>query len=1212
MNTNKWAVLAEIPSTPAADGGLAEKEWSEAAILDDFRTAYFNERVADGPRYKLAYDSTHLYIAGTFASEDRPVLDKIELIVSTMKPGEPHYIVSIPVTPAAKTIKTGWGETDLQPITVQVNDCSLMDAGDRTVVEAKVSWSSLGSAPPSPGTRWRMNVVHVHHLGSKPLISWVPVRTSRFWDTGSSIVMVNGNVIDEGRLGSLFFARTPTGRRWVPQDAGLRYVDFTHKEVSFKEDGITGPQQSELALKWKAPSGDWMPLPRVSSGTDGTRRVLTFEHPPVSARGLIELQMCVYRGDCPDDGLFAILSFDRDEWIEAGLAVSAKVVSTGNPVRVQPEPASRHVQHTLELIPDKTGFIFTGLPEMPELHPDQLFKLSDDRRSLVSIKTGTVYPNARYPETKVVTAINRKGEAVDYPYYEDEAGKRYFLSARLWYLQRHYTVAETETIAGTDALGAARLLYRFAEVYEGYVPTTDYIWHNYPISITSGPPFNYWGGMWCRWSVAELNSLRPLLRAYDRVKQTNAFDVLSEEVGEDVDRKIVRDMFIPSIQYALAYPYVLGNMNYTQWLGLIEAGKALNEPDYIHNAFQWMEDYVETQFLSDGYWREAAPSYHVQSTNGLAQAADALSGYSDPDGYVSPRTGRRFDNLDMRTVYPAIGMSVRNNNLLVYPDGKLLPLQDAWASDMAGSPLLDAGPLLMPAAGIARLAGGTGADQTQVWLQFEPKYGHNHYGPLQLNLYAAGQELLPDLGYTYTKDRAFTLSAIGHNTVVVDSKDMKIDDVSKHGGRISLFAPMGDVQAMRADQKEAYEGVDQYGREPWLILFPGAAEGEGYVVDLFRVSGGSRHEYTLQGDANRDAWFETALEQGEFGPHLLPPGTKVKEAEQFNERGSAEGHYYGYISIRNVKRAHLPGDRYEVTLVTSEDGAEKAKMNITGLLEPGGNELYLARSPSIRSTRLSGKSADTNDEAAKYDMPKLVLRRDGTRLNSTFVTVMEPYAGAAGPRIETIERLQLSEGPEGALAIRVTYGRITDLLISSTGHPDQTIVADGVTMRGKMGFVRTEDGVVRSMYLIGGTLLATGGVALTGMGTIRGEITSTKRKANGDPYNGIVTRTPIGAAAADAMRGAYVVVTHPDESARGFRIKETIGDSGSTVIVFDEYDPGFEIRPDGTSIMSYYPAKRWNGTHTFTFDGISVYGSRSPESEPVHHQAGAAPHSVQY
>lgn len=1210
MNTNKWALLAEQPPEPVIDGGLAEKEWSGAAVLEDFRTVYFNEPVVDGPCYKLAYDSSHLHIAGTFASEDRPMLDKIELIICTMRPGEPYYIVSIPVTPAAEATKTDWGDAGLQPILVQTHPYTLKDAGGRTAVEASLPWSTLGSAMPSAGTHWRMNVVHVHHLGSKPLISWVPVRTSRFGDTGS-IVTIKGNIIDEDRLGCLFFAKTPAGRRWVPQDAVLRYVDFTHKELSFKEDGIAGSHRIAFSLKWKAPAGDWQPLSQVRSDTDGTRRMLRFEHPPVLDRGQIELQVYAYREDCPDDGLFAIVSFDRDEIIETGLAASAKADLPAGSVRVQPEPASLHVQHTMELIPDKTGFIFTGLPEMPELHPDQLFKLSDDRRSLVSIKTGTVYPNAEYSETKVVTAINRKGESVEYPYYEDDAGKRYFLSARLWYLQRHYAVAETENIAGSDVLGAARLLYRFAQLYEGWVPTTDYIWHNYPISITSGPPFNYWGGMWCRWSVAELNNLRPLLRAYGLVKKTNALDVLSKEVGEDAERKIVRHMFIPSIQYALSYPYVLGNMNFTQWLGLIEAGKALNEPDYIHNAFQWMQDYVETQFLSDGYWKEAAPSYHVQSTNGLAQAANALSGYSDPDGYVSPRTGRRFDNLDMTSVYPAIGMSVRNNNLLVYPDGKLLPLQDSWASDQAGSPIRDAGSILMPAAGIARLAGGTGADQTQVWLQFEPKYGHNHYGPLQLNLYAEGQELLPDLGYTYTKDRAFTLSAIGHNTVVVDSKDMKIDDVSKHGGRIGLFAPIGGVQAMRADQKEAYEGVEQYCREPWFISFPGAVEGVGYVVDLFRVSGGGRHEYTLQGDANRDAWFETGLKLGEYGPHLLPPGTKVKEAERFNERGSADGHYYGYISIRNVKRAvQLPDDRYEVTLVTSENGAEKARMNITGLLEPGGNELYLARSPSIRSTRLSGKIKDTNDEAAKYDMPKLVLRREGTRLKSTFVTVMEPYAGSAEPRIETIERLPLSDGPEGTLAIRVTYGSTTDLLISSTGHPDLPIVFADVTMRGKMGFIRTVDGVVQSMYLIGGTLLSKGGVALTGTGTIRGEITSTKRKASGDPYNGIVTHTPIGAAAADAMRGAYIVVTHPDQSTSGYRIKETIGDADSTVIVFDEYDPGFEIRPDGTSIRNCYPAKRWNGTHSFTFDSIDVYDSRTVIPEPLHQQAGKTPHTI--
>ncbi|MDF2717918.1 MAG: Heparinase II/III-like protein, partial [Paenibacillus sp.] len=904
--------------------------------------------------------------------------------------------------------------------------------------------------------------------------------------------------------------------------------------------------------------------------------------------GLTELQLYAYRDDQPNDGNFAIVSFDRDGLIEAGLDWTAKAPPPAGTVQVQQAPASQQVLDTLELIPDRTGFLFTGLPEMPELHPLGLYKLSADNKSIVSLKTGTVYPNAQYPETNVVTAINRKGETLEYPYYEDAEGKRYFLSAHLWYLQKDYATAQTEKIAKTDALGAARLLYRFAQAYEGYVPSTDYIWRNYPINITSGPPFNYWGGMWYRWSVADLNSLRPLLRAYNLVKKTNALELLSQEVGENVDKKLVEQMFIPSMQYALSYPYVLGNMNYTQWLGMIDAGKMLNEPDYIHNAFEWMQDYVETQFLSDGYWKEVAPSYHVQSTSGLDQAIGALEGYSDPVGYVSPRTGRRFDDLDMAKDYPIIERSIRDNNLLVYPDGKMLPLQDSWASDKAKSPIQNAGSFLMPAAGIGRLAAGAGAGQSQLWLQFQPKYGHNHYDPLQLNLYAQGQELLPDLGYTYTKDRSFSLSTMGHNTVVVDSKDMKIDNVSKHGGKIELFAPAGQVQVMRADQKEAYSGLDQYSREPWFVSFPGAQGGEGYVVDLFRISGGSRHEYTLQGDANRDSAFVTDMTTEPYGPYLLPPGTPVVEPEQFNDKGSAGGHYYGYISVKDVKKAQLPSDRYDLTLVTSENGTEKAKMKITGLLEPGSNELYLGRSPSIRSTRLSGSKMDTNDEAVKYNMPKLVLRRDGSSLKSTFITAMEPYR-TAGPRIETIDRLQLSSGPEGAVAVKVTYGNTTDILISSPGAPNIPVIVDDITMRGKTGFIRMVNGVVQSMHLTGGTQLSKGSQTLTGSGTVGGAITATKRKVNGDPYDGIVVNTPIDPAQAAALRGKYAVVTHPDETTAGYLVGDIVSEAGQTVIVFAEHDPGFEIRPDGTSKMNYYPAKSWTGTHTFKIDHVDVY-----------------------
>lgn len=1213
MYSNKWAVMPSTSTAPVIDGVLSDNSWDEngAAVLDDFRTVYTNEPIPNGPTYKLTYDSSNLYFGGTFASEDKAILEKIELVVSTAAYGESHYVVTIPITPISKPTSTDWnvGRDFIKenPQRVQVSPNSVTtatyDAGARTALELTVPLSALDASLPTPGTEWRVNVVHVYHLNTKPLISWIPIRTTSFWNSGNGVIF-KGNVVDEGRLGSVFFGRTPVGERWTPEETDFRYLGFVEKELSFKRGNVVNPSKTLFSVKWKNPVGGWEPLTQVTSEKLGSRCKLTFEHPPLIDFGQVELQIYAYRENQPNDGHFTIVTFDRDALIEAGIAAMPPITPSSGSVQVNATPASQLVQDTLDIIPDRTGFLFTGLPEMPELHPLQLYQLSADRKKLVASKTGTVYPNAQYPETHVLTATNRKGQIVEYPYYEDAVGKRYFLSAHLWYLQKNYAAEQTEKIAKTDALGAARLLYRFAQAYEGYVPTTDYIWLNSPINITSGPPFNYWGGMWDRWSVSDLNRLRPLLHAYEQVKKTNALEVLSQEAGEDVDQKLIEQMFTPSVRYALSYPYTISNMNYTQWLGLIDAGKVLKEPDYIHNTYEWIQDYVETQFLSDGYWKEVAPSYHVQSTNGLDQGMRAIAGYSDPIGYVSPRTGKHFDNLDMGQDYPIIPKALKDNNLLVYPDGKLLPLQDSWASDRASAPIQNAGSFLMPAAGIGRLTSGSGTNQSQLWLQFAPKYGHNHYDPLQLNLYAEGQELLPDLGYTYTKDRNFTLSTMGHNTVVVDSKDMKVDSVSRDGGKIDLFAPVGPVQAMRADEKEAYDGLEAYSREPWHVSFPDAEGGQGYVIDLFRVSGGSRHEYTLQGDANRDSVFQTDMTLESYGPYLLPPGTQVREPEQFNDRGDAEGNYYGYISVKDVKKAQLPSDRYDLTLVTSESGIEKAKMKITGLLESGSNELYLGRSPSIRSTRLSGGSKDTNDEAVKYNMPKLVLRRDGSNLTSTFVTAMEPYQGASGPRIDTIDRLQPTVGPEGAVAVKVTYGNTTDVLISSPGGPNDLVVVDDITMRGKLGFIRMVNGVVQSMYVIGGTQLSKGSQTLTGNGPVEGTITATKRKVNGDPYDGIVVPSMIDSTTS-ALRGKYAVVTHPDQTTNGYLIQDIVSDSGHSVIVFAEHDPGFDIRPDGTSRMNFYPLKSWTGTHTFRIDNVDIY-----EVNPL--QAVALQASKQY
>src|SRR5690606_22760545 len=104
--------------------------------------------------------------------------------------------------------------------------------------------------------------------------------------------------------------------------------------------------------------------------------------------------------------------------------------------------------------------------------------------------------------------------------------------------------------------------------------------------------------------------------------------------------------------------------------------------------------------------------------------------------------------------------------------------------------------------------------------------------------------------------------------------------------------------------------------------------------------------------------FETDLSLSNYGPYLLPEGVKVREPETEIDKGSAEGHYYGYISVRDVKKADIEDGRYDLNLVTEKDGKEMAKMKITGLVESGQNELFLGESPSVRATRLYGTSMD--------------------------------------------------------------------------------------------------------------------------------------------------------------------------------------------------------------------------------------------------------------
>lgn len=1222
--SDRWAL---VPVTAELENGeLAARTddwWEQGALLDGFATAYHHIRDANDTSVRMRIAGDRLCLRMLWANGDKAPPVFVEILIGPQEGAERFYTVSVSLADKSRGEYAGaWGE-EAERVSAESFRVADIAVGAEQGFMVELPLGSIGVERVAAGEEWRFNVLCAYELNSRPIRSWVPLGPCSFLDNGSGSISLRAPVGAESRFGTVVFGESD--RIW-PNEAGLGRKEsaaegrllraelydagYLEKELVFASgSALAGAVDREihpLVLEWREPGGRSSTVFRGipdSDGNDGGMRI-RFAHPGPGRNGLYQLKL--RRADTKE--ALSIVSFDRRDLIEAGERLYETVRPAANerqniPVAVNRTAASEEVRRVLAAIPEKTGFLYCGLPDKPELgadwfmytwdpaHPERLATSFDERH----------YPcDELYPENRSMSVPNREGKPVDYPYYEDAQGRKYFMSGALWYKQRAYAAQQTEAIAKRDALGAARLLARFAEVYRNYVPVNDIFWRNYPYRFEAGPPYPLMGGLWYRWSVGELTTLLPLLRAYLLVKQTDSFLALEEETGEKAERNVLDGMFRPSGRFARTYPIVNSNFEYNNWIGFILLGKALNEPDYIHDAVERIEKYVTETFLADGFFKEVSFSYHTQSTQGLEWAIEELAGWSDPPGYVSPRTGKRFDHLDLASAYPILKQAMFIPRTAVYPDGKFLPIHDTWAVRESGHSDKVKGSFLLPAAGIARLeteirpassgAGQLAQSEVQAYLTFAPKYGHHQLDPLNLVLYAEGQELLPDIGYTHTNYRRWSACTFAHNTVLVDGRDMAADDkqweTAKHGGCLESFVCQEEaVQFVRVRQEEAYEAAETYEREVWLIQFPD--EAGAYVLDLFRVAGGGRHEYTLHGDANREARFVTTIPLTSPEPYMLPPGIEVREPRTENDPGHAGGHYYGYLYMRDVSSAELADGAYSVYLETREDGKPRAGLNVLGAADPDGEaRLFVGKAPSLKGTRLEGLRKDNPEEFAKYWLPKLVVRREGPHLRSRFVTALEPVKADAKPRLRRIERLVCESDDPNDMAVAVHYGATTDIVLSMGRNHTRPLIVGDIELRGKHGFIRLRDGRVTELLLVGGTRLSKHTAAVTDVGPSVGVISKVLRRAAGDDINGFETAAEVPA----RLAGRYIVVTHPDGRTRGFRIEHIENRPDRTRIDTGDMDPGFTVGGDGDgdwhSAMNHYPFTEWKGTHTFLIDNV--------------------------
>ena len=216
---------------------------------------------------------------------------------------------------------------------------------------------------------------------------------------------------------------------------------------------------------------------------------------------------------------------------------------------------------------------------------------------------------------------------------------------------------------------------------------------------------------------------------------------------------------------------------------------------------------------------------------------DLLKGYSDPEGYVNPESGVRYEDLDLSDRFPLFEKAGRIPDLLRYPNGRLVAVHDTWAWQKR-APTTETGPYLLG----RRRTCLAGAGQRRVSDAGAPAFfGRLRTRPCRFvehfPVFTRAGAVCQISGYTWTHQRQWASSTLSHSTVVVNGEDQaRGNENDPSDGNLLLFVPGNSwFQAVAAQGNRAYPGVVRDYRR--LLVMIGVSARDAYVVDVFRVDG---------------------------------------------------------------------------------------------------------------------------------------------------------------------------------------------------------------------------------------------------------------------------------------------------------------------------------------------------------------------------------------
>lgn len=357
--------------------------------------------------------------------------------------------------------------------------------------------------------------------------------------------------------------------------------------------------------------------------------------------------------------------------------------------------------------------------------------------------------------------------------------------------------------------------------------------------------------------------------------------------------------------------------------------------------------------------------------------------------------------------------------------------------------------------GLAILRGGPRGNRRALTLYYGwAGGGHGHYDRLNIELFAFGRKLLPDLGYPQfaaddPEPPGWTQHTVSHCTVMIDAQRQ----ANFARGRLHRFASSPWVQFVDACAESVYpDKASLYRRQTAMVDLPNADTF--YVVDVFHVQGGKQHDYSLHLPSAEVVYKGIAFPEPR-------PGTLAGEGVPFGkmyddpQRANASSGFYGYAGsgfafLTDPQEAY----RDRPWLASWRQGDVRLR-------------IYWLPTQPMRFIACNGyPKGNRANPPLKY----LIAQTQATEtqpLRSTFVTVIE--AAQRTPLIRGVRLLPSSSGGADTVALEIDHRYGRDVVFLSLTPEKRVELPEGITCDAAFAVIRFDDqGHVERAFVSGG------------------------------------------------------------------------------------------------------------------------------------------------